>query len=117
MGAHNVAHKLQGKEPQQVHFKNKISVSMHLDFVDGTIQDLLRTGAIKKWTSPQPITVISGLGVAIDMTNKKRLILDAEYINLFDKYDCFSYESLADIPRYLKPQDVIMLTDLKVGYH
>ena len=45
------------------------------------------------------------------------MILDARYINLFDKYESFSYESLSDVPQYLQPDDFIMLTDLKAGYH
>ena len=38
-------------------------------------------------------------------------------INLFDEYHSFSFESLADVPQYPKPDDFIMLTDLKAGYH
>ena len=92
-------------------------MGMHEEFVDDTIKDLLKTGAIRPWAEPEPITVISGLGVAIDRNDKKRLILDARYINLFDRYEGFSYESLSDVPQYLQPEDFIMLTDLKAGYH
>ena len=44
-------------------------------------------------------------------------MLNARCINLFDKYEGFSYESLADVQQYLKPEDFIMLTDLKAGHH
>ena len=65
----------------------------------------------------EPIIVINGLGTAVDCVGKRRLILDARYINLFDEYHSFSYESLADVPQHLKPDDFLMLTDLKSGYH
>lgn len=117
VGAEQVASKLQGSEPQHVHFQNRASVSIHAEFVDDNIKELLRTGAIRPWLREEPITVSSGLGVALDRIGKKRLILDARYINLFDEYHSFSYESLADVPNYLKPDDFVMLTDLKAGYH
>ena len=117
VGDQHVAAKLQGTQPQAVCFKNRISVSMHEEFVDKSIQDLLKTGAIKPWTANEPMIVISGLGVALERTGKKRLILDARYINMFDRYESFSYENLADVPHYLQQQDYIMLTDLKAGYH
>jgi len=117
VGPQGVEAAMQDTEPQQVHFANRISVGMHEEFVDGAIQDLLKTGAIRPWTEQKDITVISGLGVAVERTGKKRLILDARYINLFDKYEGFSYESLSDVPQYLQPEDLIMLTDLKAGYH
>ena len=50
----------------------------------------------------EPITVISGLGVAHERNGKKRLILDARYINLFNEYEGFSYESYV-VPQYLQP--------------
>ena len=117
VGTQGVEPALQGKEPQQVHFTNRVSVGMHEEFVDGAICELLKTGAISPWTGPEPITVINGLGVAVDRNGKKRLILDARYINLFDRYEGFSYEGLSDVPQYLQPEDYIMLTDLKAGYH
>ena len=117
VGPQGVEPALHGSEPQQVHFKNRISVGLHESFVDGAISELTKTGAICPWTAPEPITVISGLGVAVDRKGKKRLILDARYINLCDKYEGFSYESLSDVPQYLQPADFIMLTDLKAGYH
>ena len=80
-------------------------------------KELLKTGAIGPWDYKEPITVINGLGVAVDRVGKRKLILDARYINLFDEYHSFSYESLADVPQYLKPDDFLMLTYLKSGYH
>ena len=101
VGDQHVAAELQGTQPQALCFKNRISVSMHEEFVDKSIQDLLKTGAIKPWTANEPMIVISGVGVARERTGKKRLILDARYINMFDRYESFSYENLADVPHYL----------------
>ena len=117
VGSQGVEPALQGKEPQRVHFTNCISVGMREELVDGAICELVKTGAISTWTGPEPITVINGLGLAVDRNGKKRLILDARYINLFDRYEGFSYEGLSDVPQYLQPEDYIMLKDLKAGYH
>lgn len=57
------------------------------------------------------------MGVAVDYNGKKRLVVDARYINLFDPYHTFSYEKLADVPQYLQQNDYFMLTDMKAGYH
>jgi len=46
-----------------VHFATRVFVGMHEEFVNGAIQDLLKTGAIRPWIEQKPITVISGLGV------------------------------------------------------
>ena len=100
-----------------MHFKNRVSVRLHADFVAAEIQQLLRKGVIKPWQGTTPITVISGLGVAVDRLSKKRLILDARYVNLWVAYEAFSYEKLADVPGYLQPEDYIILTDMKSGYH
>lgn len=43
------------------------------------------------------IIVINGLGVVVGGNGKRRMILDARYINLFDKYDSSSYEQLSDV--------------------
>ena len=72
---------------------------------------MLKTGDIRPWTKPEPINIISGLGVALERKGKKRLILDAWYINLFDRYEGFSYESLSDVPQCLQPEDFIVLTE------
>ena len=56
------------------------------------LRSLLEVGAIRKWEGPGPITVINGLSVIMNRRGKMRLILDARYINLCDKYTFFSYE-------------------------
>ena len=108
---------LMGSQPHQVHLKNRVSVEQHREFVAAKIQEPLQKGVIRPWQGTAPITVISGLGVVVNRLGKKRLILDARYVNLWVAYEAFSYEKLADIPGYLRPEDYIILTDMKSGYH
>jgi hypothetical protein len=112
-----VAQMSQGQEPHQVEFANRISVEHHQEFVREEIQALVATGAVQAWKGPEPIRVINGLGVVVNRKGKKRLILDARYINLFDQYEKFKYERLSDVPTYLQQTDVIALSDFKSGYH
>eukprot|EP00884_Botryococcus_braunii_P009170 jgi/Botrbrau1/18254/Bobra.0398s0001.1 len=76
----------------------------------------LTTGAVRE-VAEDKVQVCSGLGVAANRKGKLRLILDARYINLFDKYVSFSYEKLTDVPQYARPGDWLCLTDFKAGYH
>ena len=109
---------LAGKEPQEVVFQNRVSVRIHRDFVAAELSQLLLIGVIKQWDMQGPmITVINGLGVVENRKGKRRLILDARYINMFDKYTQFSYEQLDDVTSYVRPGDYIALTDFKSGYH
>ena len=93
---------LMGSQPHQVHFKNRISVKQHIEFVVDTIQQLLQHGVIKPWQQTTPMIVINGLGVAVDRRGKRRLVLDARYVNLWVAYEAFSYEKLADVKGYLQ---------------
>lgn len=116
-GLPNEERLLSQQQPQQVHFLNRVSVQQHAEFVAAEIASLLRVGAIREWQSPEQPTVINGLGVVVNRLGKKRLILDARYINLFDAYNSFLYERLQDVPLLAGSQDCMMLTDFKGGYH
>lgn len=107
---------LDGKRPGKVQFVNRKSVQLHEAFVKTSLEDLLSTGALREVAEEQ-VQVCSGLGVAANRKGKLRLILDARYINLFDKYVPFSYEKLTDVPQYAKHGDWLSLTDFKAGYH
>ena len=76
IGAQGVEPALHGKEPKQVHFNDCVSIVVHEEFVDGAIYDLLRTGAIRPWTDSKPITVISGLGVAVDREGQEKAYVE-----------------------------------------
>jgi hypothetical protein len=107
---------LRGNRPGKVQFANRRSVQVHEAFVKTSLEDLLSTGALREVAEEQ-VQVCSGLGVAANRKGKLRLILDARYINLFDKYVPFSYEKLTDVPQYANPGDWLCLTDFKAGYH
>ena len=53
---------LEGSEPKQVRFKNRVSVQMHREFVAAELQALLQVGTIQPWHDADgAITVINGL--------------------------------------------------------
>ena len=108
---------LQGEQPKQIHFKNRVSVDLHTEFVKSEIEGLLESGVLRKWNANQQIQVINGLGVAKNRAGKLRLILDARYINAFDRFVSFSYEKLGDVPGMIQQGDYMVLTDHKSGYH
>jgi hypothetical protein len=53
----------------------------------------------------------------VDKVGGHRLILDPRYNNAFCRYQPFSYESVTDVKDYLLEDDLLVLTDLKSGYH
>jgi hypothetical protein len=108
---------LRGSMPGQVRFSNRVSVSLHRDFVADDIQSLLRVGAIIPWTFDFPLTVVNALGFVVSRVGKRRMILDPRYPNLFIRYLSFSYEKLLDLTAYAEASDFIVLTDFKSGYH
>jgi Reverse transcriptase (RNA-dependent DNA polymerase) len=107
---------LRGNKPGSISFPNRKSVSLNQEFVKSALDDLLLTGALRQVTEDQ-VQVCNGLGVVANRHGKLRLILDARYINLFDKYVSFSYEQLSDLPQYARAGDWLTLTDFKSGYH
>jgi hypothetical protein len=107
---------LKGDRPGKVRFGNRNSVELHAGFVKASLEDLMTTGALIE-VPEDKVQVCSGLGVVANRKGKLRLILDARYINLFDKYVSFSYEKLNDVPQYARPGDWLCLTDFKAGYH
>jgi hypothetical protein len=107
---------LSGNRPGRVHFPNRKSAFMHAEFTRSALHELVATQAIEQ-VGPNDVIVVSGLGVVINRKGKARLILDATYINLFDKYVAFSYEQLKDIIAYAQQGDWLSLTDFKSGYH
>jgi hypothetical protein len=116
VGEDKVPSMLNRSTPAPVIFPNRQSALVNEAFVAGALAQLLEVGAIKE-VPPEEVHVISPLGVVGDPDKKARLILDAMYINAFDKYVPFHYESLRDIPILASPTDVVLITDFKSGYH
>lgn len=106
-----------GNRPKSVHLPNSSTVTQYAEFVRGEIDGLLKVGSLAVWDKNEPITVINGLAVVKNRHGKLRLILNAQYINVFDTYESFKYEKLTDVTNYLKETDEFILTDFKAGYH
>jgi hypothetical protein len=116
IGPSNVEPLLRGDTPKPITFKNRDSVQTHSAFVEAEIQVCLATGAVKEWAGEFEPVVINALGV-VDKAGGHRMILDPRYNNAFCRYQPFSYESVTDVKDYLQEEDLLILTDLKSGYH
>jgi hypothetical protein len=100
-----------------VRFKSRESVEQNKEFVSNQLQEYLHQGVLKEHKGEFEVKVCNPLGVVENRQLKKRLYLDGQYINAFDRYEAFTYEKLSHVPEYLTERDCIMLTDLKSGYH
>ena len=106
--------------PGRVQFPNRESVEEHAEFV---LEQRDKLRASRTLFTPEelgmegPPLVIIGLGVVVNRKGKKRIILDARYVNLFIRYMACKYENLADAIAALEAGDWIWLTDFRSGYH
>eukprot|EP00884_Botryococcus_braunii_P011539 jgi/Botrbrau1/20386/Bobra.0006s0047.1 len=116
VGSNRVQALLEGSSPGAVVFPNRKSALVNPGFVGEALAQMCRTGAIRV-VDPAQVVVISPLGVVGETSQKPRLILDAMYVNTFVKYVPFHYESLRNLPLLANPEDVMMITDFKSGYH
>ena len=115
-GPSKIQSTLSADSPQPAEFSNHTSVRKHADFVQQEGEKMLRTGALLAW--PQGMAapeVISPLGVVEQP--KLRLIFDGRYINLWEKYESFSYEQLGDVAKWMQPGFYLWSTDFTSGYH
>jgi hypothetical protein len=106
---------LQGPPPPAI-FPNHTSAVQHSAFVDQAIADLISTATALEVNEP-PL-VVSPLGVVPKPgSSKLRLIWDGRYVNSHLVCPQFKYETLADLPELLQPDDLLFSLDLKSGYH
>lgn len=77
------------------------------EFVCHEVQGLLTMVAIREWGELHLIRVINGFVVMVDRKEKKRLVLDAQSINIFHQYGKFEYERLSDVATLVMKEDVI----------
>ena len=92
----------------------------HESFIDEQVVQWAEIGTVREWWWPQgePPECILPLGVvAQGVPAKLRIIWDGRYINLFDLYEPFSYESLTDLLHHMTPDGWISVSDFKAGYH
>ena len=107
---------LKAESPQPADFTNHVSVIQHAEFVMEKAAAMLQSGALMRWpTQAEPPTVISPLGVVEG--SKLRIIFDGRYVNLWEKYESFKYEKLADVAEWMQPNFYLWSTDLTDDYH
>lgn len=121
---------LGGSKPGRVHLPNLQScftsstlngtTVCHESFVDAEVQANVALKVVVEWWWPdgEPPECILPLGVAVrELTGKLRLTYDGRYVNLFQRYIPFTYESLADMVNYLRKNGWLSVSDFKAGYH
>ena len=105
-----------GHSPLPSWLQNHPSAHAEAAFVDTAVAELVATGAARACSFVPH--VVSPLGVAVrEETGKKRLILDARYLNEHVYCPKFRYESLDQLHEILLPGDFISTSDAKAGFH
>ena len=66
--------------PPKVTLKNNRSSLNHADFVYTAISELLSSGCVKETCEPY---VVNPLTVSVNVSGKKRLVLDLRHVNLY----------------------------------
>lgn len=87
----------------------------HRGFVEDTVADYLRSGAVLKLGAPALVSL--PIGMALSSSGKPRLILDARYLNLWTPSPDMAYEGLRGFQRGIAAGDYLMSVDMKSGYH
>lgn len=121
--------------PRPICLANHKSAEMYKEFVDQAVAALLATESIMTWSDALPFLVaqralpqeywsagrplvVAPLGVVDKKGPEKlRLIWDGVYTNTWLDVPQFRYETLNDLPEFLKPGDYLWSCDLKSGYH
>jgi hypothetical protein len=103
-------------QPHPFFGKNHGSAYEHSIFVTDAVAELVRTGTAIR-VSTQPHCVLP-LGVVVRAgSSKKRLILDARYLNEHVVTPKFKYEALSGLQHVLQQNDYAFTIDFKSGYH
>jgi hypothetical protein len=95
--------------------RNNKSARDNADFVTEEIDKLISTGVIIRLSTP-PL-VVNALSVAINASNKKRLVLDLRQINPMLHVSQFRYEDIQVASQYFTENCFMAVFDLKSGYH
>lgn len=102
--------------PAPISLANHPSAHANADFVDEAILDLVATRTVNEVSAPPHCVLPLGV-VPKPGTSKLRLIYDGQYINASLVCPAFKYETLAELPEVLQPNDFLFTIDLKSGYH
>ena len=105
------------KVPRQLHLQNpKFSVSQ-IKFIDAEIKELLQKGAVRKCKAGEVPWCVSPIKTVPKKHRKLRLIIDLREINKCIDVPKFSQENIEVVANLIEPQDHIITTDLKDGFH
>lgn len=103
--------------PAPCHMENHNSAMQHMSVVDEAIADLLQGNCIRE----SPSLVSCPLGIVakpgLDGSVSHRLIFDGRYLNNHLVIPKFKYETLGELSNVLEPNDWLIKTDLKSGFH
>ena len=104
--------------PPAMLFGNRFASREDEEFARAEIEMNVNRGSVLAWpfhgTKPW---VVLPLAVAVNAEGKRRLILDARYINLWLQYLPFSFETITDLVRQGARGAFMTTWDLKAGYH
>ena len=100
--------------PPKVTLKNNRSSLNHADFVDTAISELLSSGCVKETREPY---VVNPLTVSVNVSGKKRLVLDLRHVNLYVEKQKVKFEGIKEALSYAKRGLFMIKFDLKSGYH
>ena len=123
-----------GAPPPPIQLANHKSAQEYSGFVDTAVRTLLATESIMPWNEAKVMLMEQGVLSAGDCTErprvvaplgvvdkkgpkKLRLIWDGVYTNTDLEVPKFRYETLKDLPEFLRPKDFLWSCDLKSGYH
>ena len=95
--------------------QNQASATLHADFVQQSVTELLATKCIKQ-VSAVPY-ICSPLSVVVSGSGKKRLVINLRHLNNYLWKQKFKYEDLRVALLLLEKGDYMFSFDLKSGYH
>jgi hypothetical protein len=116
--AHEIDTYLRAGEPLPVRFPNNASCVDHADFVRSELQSFVALGALQVLQSPASMCVcVHPMSVAQHpVTGKRRLCIDANYVNIFEPYQPVQFELLPEVFPLILANDWGFVTDFTKGY-
>lgn len=115
---HEAQRMLQQPQPPAAVFSNRFASSEDEEFAAAEVRANVDRGSVLRWPFQgwRPWVVLS-LTVARNAVGKRRLVLDARYINLWLRYVPFKFETVFDVVRRGTEGAFMSTWDLKAGYH
>ena len=101
--------------PRQFHFENREFNRTETLFIKNKIKELLDSNCIIKCKN-RPLGV-SPISVVPKKNKDFRLIIDLRHLNTFCSKDSIVYEDIKTVIHTLEPNDYLITTDIKNGFH